>query len=235
MTASEKEFPLARAESMYRRRAGRQIPVICVAFVLSAMMGAAQAGASTHETDCPPKAQNTATLDQMLDNITGSDLNHKGLDQSNLAIDQLVQRADKLTSKATRERNKEIKRGDLHSPLGQVLDQAVLMLSDSSSYLLKLKELQNALIAAQAAHDGPKVDAHETCKSLNREFKAIWTDLRNLKLGVKKLPFRQRAIADVIEWDVVSRLDSAIHRIQTRTLQVGTALTLDSELHLESR
>jgi len=59
--------------------------------------------------------------------------------------------------------------------------------------------------------------------------------LTNLKLGIKTLPLGQRAIADVILWDVESRLNSAIHRIRQRTIQIGTALTLQSELDLEPR
>jgi len=220
---------------MNRRRVQRQIPVIGILFVLWAVAGAAQVKTSARETNRPQKAQTAPSLDQILDHLAQSRLNHEGLDQSNLAIDQIMQRADKLMRKADKERNKELNGKDPHSPLSQVLSRVILTLTDASSYLLKLKELQNALIAAQAPAGGPKIDAHATCKDLNLDFKAVRSDLTNLKLGIKTLPLGQRAIADVILWDVESRLNSAIHRIRQRTIQIGTALTLQSELDLEPR
>src|SRR5208283_416118 len=99
----------------------------------------------------------------------------------------------------------------------------------------KLKDLQDDLIAVQASADGSKVDRHETCKDLNLEFKAIGTDLGNLKLSIKKLPLPQKAIADVILWNTKSRVNSVLQRIRQRTLQVGAALNLGSELNLETR
>ena len=60
-------------------------------------------------------------------------------------------------------------------------------------------------------------------------------DLGNLKLSVKKLPLTQKAIADVILWKVMSRVNSVIQKIRQRTLQVGAALNLGSELNLETR
>ena len=139
-----------------------------------------------------------------------------------------------MIRKANRQRNKEIHGKNPHSPLSQLLGQAMLTLTDSNSYLLKLKDLQNALIAVQASTDSPKVDTHETCKDLNLEFKAVWTDLGNLKLSVKQLPLQQKAVADVILWETMSKLNSAIHRIRLRTLQIGAALKLESELYLEA-
>ncbi len=97
--------------------------------------------------------------------------------------------------------------------------------------MLKLKELQLALIANQSLADGPEIDTDEARKDLNAEFDAIWTDLRDLKLGVKT--FAQRAIVDVFVWDLSSKLYSAIRRIRLRTLQVGTALSLESESDLD--
>jgi len=187
-----------------------------------------------HEIHPPPKAQNAASLDQMLDHLTDSALNHEGLDRSNLAIDQVVQKASRLIRKASKERDKEMHGKDPHSPFSRVLGQAILALTDANSYLLKLKELQNALITVPALTGGPAVDTHQTCKDLNRQFRAVLTDLTNLKLLIKTLPLPQRAIADVILWDMGSRLDSAIHRIRLRTIRIGTALALESELNLEA-
>ena len=234
MAASENQFFLACEASRNRRRVKRQISAIFIVVVLWAGADAAQTATSPHEINRPPKAQTAASLDQILDHLTDSKLNQEGLDQSNLAIDQLVQKANKLIRKAGKARNKELNGKDPQSPLGQVLGEAVLALTDSNAYLLKLKELQNALAAVQALTNGPKVDPHETCQELNLDFQAIGTDLRNLKLGIKTLPLGERAIADVIAWDVESRLNSAIQRIRLRTIRVGKALTLEPELDLEA-
>ena len=209
--------------------------MISILLLLFGAAGVAQAGASVNETNRPPKTQKAPSLDKILDTITGSELNHKGLDQSNVAIDQLVEKADALMRKAGKERTKEMSGKNPNSPLSQVLSQAIFTLTDAGSYLLKLKELQNALIAVQAPAAGPKVDVHQTCKDLNLQFQAIGTDLKNLKLSVKTLPLPQRAIADLIIWDMESKLNSAIQRIRQRTLQIGKALTVDSELKLETR
>jgi len=230
-----KPFSFARMASITRRRVKMQIPMISILLLLWGAAGVAQAGASANDTNHPPKTQKGPSLDQILDSITGSELNHKGLDQSNLAIDQLVQRADGLMRKAGTERTKELNGKDPNSPVSHVLGQAIFALTDAGSYLLKLKELQTALIAVQAPAAGPNVDTHQTCKDLNLQFKAIGTDLKNLKLSVKTLPLAQRAIANLILWDMESKLDSAIRRIRQRTLQIGKALTLESELKLDAR
>ena len=101
-------------------------------------------------------------------------------------------------------------------------------------YLLKLKDLQDDLIAVRASAGGPAVDGHEACKHLNLKYKAIGMDLGNLKLSVKRLPLPQKAIADVILWKGMSRVNSVIQKIRQRTLQVGAALNLGSELNLET-
>ena len=230
MTANQMQLFFAGA----RRRLQKHIPVISILLVFWAMAGTALARTSAPETNRPTSAQKEASLDQILDNLTKSPLDHEGLDHSNLAIDKIVQKSNKLIRRATRQRNKEINGRNPHSPLGQVLGQAIITLTDSNFYLLKLKDLQNTLIAVQASTDGPKVDPHETCKDLNLEFKAIWTDLGNLKHSIKNLPLQQRAIADVILWDTMARLNSAIQRIRLRTLQIGAALTLGPELDLEA-
>jgi hypothetical protein len=216
MTASDKRFPI--------------IPIL---LVLWAVAGVAPAEASQHEINPPPKAQSGSSVDQILNRLTDSALKHEGLDQSNLAIDQIVHEANQLIRKASKERDK-VHRKDAQSPFNQVLGQAILALTDANAYLLKLKELQNALMAVQGLTNGPAVDTHQTCKDLNREFNALLTDLTNLKLSIKTLPLPQRAIADVILWDVGSRLNTAIRRIRLRTIRIGTALSLESELNLKA-
>jgi hypothetical protein len=235
MTASEKKSFFAHGASLNRRRVKNQMPVMAALLVSWAVMGADQVGVSAQETQGPKNTQHAASLDQLLDNLTESDLNKDGLDQSNLAIDRMVQKAHKLISKANKERAQQLHGKDARTPLSQVLGQASDTLTDANSYLLKLKELQNALIVAQTAADKPKVDAHETCKDLNLKYKAVGTDLQNLKLGLKTLPWQQRTVADVIAWRVESKLNAAILRIRLRTLQIGAALALRSELDLEAR
>jgi hypothetical protein len=198
------------------------------------MVGAAQVKASPHEANRPQTVQHAASLDQFLDNLTESDLNQDGLAQSNLAIDRIVQKAQRLISKATKERAKQPQGKDALTPLSQVLGQVIDTLTDANAYLLKLKELQKDLMAVQPPADKPKVEAHETCKDLNLKFKAIGMDLKNLKLGIKTLPLPQRTIAEVIMWKVESKLNSAIQRIRLRTLRIGAALALQSELDLEA-
>jgi hypothetical protein len=234
MTAT-KQFSFARMASIIRRRVNKHIPMISILLLLWGAAGMAQAGASANDTNRPPKTQKGPSLDQILDSITGSELNHKGLVQSNLAIDQLVQRADVLMRKAGNERTKELNGKDPNSPVSHVLGQAIFALTDAGSYLLKLKELQDALIAVQAPAAGPNVDIHQICKDLNLQFKAVGTDIKNLKLSVKTLPLAQRTMAELIIWDMQSKLDSAIQKIRQRTLQIGKALTLESELKLETR
>jgi hypothetical protein len=232
---AKKQFSFTRMAAIGRRCVKKQVPMISILLVLAGAAGASQAKPAPDESSRPQKTQKAPTLDQILDNITGSELNHKGLDQSNLAIDQLVQKADALMRKAGKERTNQLNGKEPNSPLSHVLGQAIFALTDAGSYLLKLKELQNALIAVQAPAAVPKADAHQTCKDLNLQFKAIGTDLKNLKLSVKTLPLPQRAIADLIIWDMESKLNSAIQRIRQRTLQVGKALAVESELKLEAR
>jgi hypothetical protein len=232
MTAKE-QISFTRAVSIKWPRVKRQIPVISALFAFCAAAVAAPSRAPAHEAHAPAQAQKSPTLDQILDNLTESELNPKGLAQSNLAIDQLAQKAGALMRKAAKQRTNELTGKDTYSPLGQVMGQVVLALTDANAYLDKLKELQNALIASGTPAAGPKVNTHQTCKDLNREFKAVSTDLKNLKLGIKTLPLPQRAIADMILWDMESRLNSAIDRIRQRTIKVGGALTLKSELTLE--
>ena len=161
-------------------------------------------------------------------------MNQEGLNQSNLAIDQIVQRANKLIGKTNRERTKEVKGNGTNSALGQVLGQASLTLTDAESYLLKLKELQKAVVVVQAHGVGTNVGARETCKDLSLKYKAIWTDLKNLKVAIQALPWRQRVVADVMVWKIEPTLIAAIQKIRQRTIQVGTALTLESELDLKA-
>jgi hypothetical protein len=234
MTLIEKQFSFIRGTLANRWRGNSPISAISILLVLWAVAGAARANAAARETELPKKTQRGASLEQILDAVTKSELNPDGLDQSNLAIDQIVQRANKLIKKANKVRAKEITGTNAYTPLGQVMGQASLTLSDADSYLLKLKELQSAVLAARGHTGESKVDARETCKDLNVKFKAIWTDLKNLKLGVKTLPLRQRAIADVMLWDMEPKLISAIHKIRQRTLQIGSALTLESELELKA-
>ena len=231
MTASEHPFRYTRVSSMNWRRVRQHVSIFSVFLVLSGTMGAAHAKAAAHEI---ARSQKAPSLDQILDALTDSGLNYEGLDRSNLAIDQIVQKANRLIAKAARQRNKELKGKNPDSPLSKLLSlQAIVTLTDSNSYLLKLKELQLALIATQSLADGPEIDTDEARKELNVEFDAIWTDLRDLKLGVKTLPLRQRAIVDVFVWDLSSKLYSAIRRIRSSTLQVGTALSLESESDLD--
>jgi hypothetical protein len=233
---AKKQFSIARLVSIGRRRAHRQIPMISILFLLLGAAGVAQASAySANQLSRPANPQKSPSLDQILDNITESGLDHQGLDQSNLAIDQLVQKANQLMRNATKERNKELAGKNPNSPASQVLGQAIFTLTNACSYLQELKELQNALIAVQAPAAGAKADAHQICKDLNLQFKAVGTDLSNLKLSIQSLPFPQKIIADLIIWDMQGRLDSAILRIRQRTLQVGKALKLESELPLEAR
>jgi hypothetical protein len=231
--SADKQIPFATAASMNWRRVKRQISVISSLLVLSALAVAAPSRAPAPQTAPPVKTQKPPTLDQILDNITKSDLNHEGLRQSNLAIDQLVKKADDLSRKTAKERDKESSGKDPQPPGSKVLGQAILSLTDATSYLRKLQDLQNALIAVRAPSAAPAANAHQTCKDLNLKFKAISTDLNNLKLGIKTLPLAQRAIADLILWDVESQLNSAIDRIRQRTIQVGSALNLKSELDLK--
>jgi hypothetical protein len=204
------------------------------------MAVAAPARAPAPQTAPAPKTQKPS-VDQILDNLTKSDLDHDGLLQSNLAIDQLVKKANELIHKADKERGKESGAKTPPSPLNQVLGQAILTLTDAIAYLQKLKDLQIALIALRAPATAPaatpatapKVDVHQTCKDLNLQYKALWRDLNKLKLDIKTLPIVQRLIADVILLDVESQLYSAIERIRLRTIQIGAALNLKSELDLK--
>jgi len=213
----------------------RTFKVVSILLVFWAWVGADPAGASAPDPHRPQKAQGAASLDQILDRLTESAFDHDGLEHSNLAIDQLVQKSNKLIRKAARQRIKEFNSKNPDSPLSHVLGHAISTLTDCNSYLLKLKDLQRDLIAVQASADGSKVDGHETCNDLNLEFKAIGTDLGNLKLSIKELPLPQKAIADVILWDTGSRVNAVLLRIRQRTLQVGAALNLGSELNLETR
>ena len=213
----------------------RTFKVVSILLVFWAVLGANPASASAPDPHRPQKAQGAASLDQILDSLTESAFDHDGLEHSNLAIDQIVQKSNKLIRKAARQRTKEFNSKNPDSPLSHVLGHVILTLTDCNSYLLKLKDLQDDLIAVQASADRSKVDGHETCKDLNLEFKAIGTDLGNLKLSIKKLPLPQKAIADVILWNTMPRVKSVIQRIRRRTLQVGAALNLGSELNLETR
>jgi hypothetical protein len=232
--SAEQQIPSDGVSSLRWRRVKGQIPLIFLLLVLMAATGAAPAKAPAPQTAPPAKSQKPPTLDQILDNLTKSDLDHEGLRQSNLAIDQLVKKADDLIRKAGKERDKDLSGKNPQSPGSRVLGQVILALTDATSYLQKLKDLQNALVAVRAPAAAPKVDAHQTCKDLNLQFAAVLTDLKNLKQGVKSLSLTQRAIADVIAWEVESRLYSAIERIRQRTIQIGAALNLNSELDLES-
>ncbi len=99
-----------------------------VFLVLSGTIGTAHATAAAHEIARPQKAP---SLDQILSVLTDSDLNCEGLDQSNLAIDQIVQKANRLIAKAARQRNKELKGKNPDSPLSKLLSQAIVTLTDS--------------------------------------------------------------------------------------------------------
>jgi hypothetical protein len=193
------------------------------------------ASAAVPDPHRPQKNHGAVSLDQILDTLTESPFDPDGLAHSNLAIDQVVQKSNRLIRRATRQRAKESNSRNPDSPLGHVLGHVILALTDCNSYLLKLKDLQDDLIAIQASADGPKVDERETCKVLNLEFKAIGADLGNLKLSIKKLPLTQKAIADLLLWKTESRVNSALQRIRQRTLHVGAALNLRSELNLETR
>jgi hypothetical protein len=209
--------------------------MISIFIALWAVAGVALAAVAVQEGKPPAKGAKAVSLDQILDRLADSTMDRTGLGQSNDAIDQLVERSNKLMRKAANERDKKMQGSDPHPALGQVLGQMILALTDANAYLLKLKELQSALMAGAAAGRGRAVDTHQICRDLNREFKAVWTDLTNLKLAVKTLPLAQRAIADVILWEAQSRLHSAIHRIRLRTIRVGAALALEADLDLEAR
>jgi ribosomal protein L22 len=213
----------------------RTFKVVSILVVFCGVASANPASASAPDPHRPQKAQGSGSLNQILDSLTESAFNHDGLEHSNLAIDQIVQKSNRLIRKAARQRTKEFNSGNPDSPLSLVLGHVILTLTDCNSYLLKLKGLQDDLIAVEASADRPKVDGHETCKDLNLEFKAVAMDLGNLKLSIKKLPLPQKAIADVILLDTRSRVNSVIQRIRQRTLQVGAALNLGSELDLEAR
>jgi hypothetical protein len=213
----------------------RTFKVACILLVFWAVARANPASASAPDPHRPQEAHGSGSLDQILDSLTESSFNHDGLEHSNLAIDQIVQKSNKLIRKAARQRTKEFNSRNPDSPLSHVLGHAILTLTDCNSYLLKLKDLQDDLIAVEGSAEGSKVDGHETCKDLNLEFKAIATDLGNLKLSIKKLPLPQKAIADVILWDTRSLVNSVLQRIRQRTLQVGAALNLGSELNPEAR
>lgn len=231
MNASEDKFRFTRGMSIRQKSVKHRFCIISALLVLWTGLGATNASTSAQEINRPKKSP---SLDQILNTLTESDLSLEGLDRSNLAIDQIVQKANRLIAKASRQRAKELKGKNPNSPLTKLLSQAIVMLTDSNSYLLELKELQNALIAAQSPANGPDIDPDETFNDLTLEFDAIGTDLRNLKVGVKTLPLRQRAIADVFVWELGSKLYSAIHRIRERTVQVGTALTLESDSDLKT-
>jgi hypothetical protein len=210
----------------------RQIPILAILLVLCLGMTGAYAGSSSNELTRPQKPP---SLDKILDTLTDTDLDREGLDQSNIAIDQFVQRSNRLIGKASKQRSKELKGKNSDSPLSKLLGQAIVALTDSNSYLLKLKELQKTLIAVQSPADRPDIDPGEARKDLDLHYKAFRTDLQNLKLGVRTLPLGQRAIVDVLILDMGSKLNSAIQRIQRRALQVGMALTLESETDLNAR
>ena len=231
MSASQDQFRFTRGMSTNRQPVKNRFLIISALLLLWTGLGVANASTSPQEINRPRKSP---SLDQILNTLTESDLSHEGLDQSNLAIDQIVQKANRLIAKASRQRAKELKGKTPNSPLSKLLAQAIVMLTDSNSYLLKLKELQNALVAAQSPADEADIDPDETFKDLTLEFDAIGTDLRNLKLSVKTLPLRERAIVDVFVWELGSKLYSAIHRIRERTVQVGTALALEADSDLET-
>jgi hypothetical protein len=233
--SAEQQIPSSGVSSMRWRRVTSHITLLSLLFALATVAGAASAPAKepAPQTAPPAKSQKPPTLDQILDNLTKSDVDHEGLHRSNLAIDQLIKKADDLMRKAAKERDKDLSGKTSQSPGTRVLGQVILALTDATAFLQKLKDLQNALVAVRAPAAAPKVDAHQTYKDLNLQFAAVLTDLKNLKLGVKSLSFTQRAIADVIAWDVESRLYSAIERIRLRTIQIGAALNLNSELDLE--
>jgi hypothetical protein len=231
MSASEDKFRFVRGMSINRKSVRNRFLIISALLVLWTGISVANASTSPQEINRPRKSP---SLDQILNTLTESDLSHEGLDQSNLAIDQIVQKANRLIAKASRQRAKELKGKNPNSPLNNLLAEAIVMLTDSNSYLLKLKELQNALIEAQSPASDSEIDPDQTFKDLTLEFDTIGTDLRHLKVGVKTLPLRQRAIADVFVWELGSKLYSAIHRIRERTVQVGTALALESDSDLET-
>jgi hypothetical protein len=92
-----------------------------VFFVLWAIGGTPLADASAPETHRSQRVQDATSLDQILDNLMGSALNPEGLDHSNLAIDQIVQKSNKLIRKASRERNKVIN-GKNQNLIWQLID-----------------------------------------------------------------------------------------------------------------
>ena len=121
------------------RRVKGQIPLISLLLVLTTVAGAAPAKAPLPQTAPPAKSQKPPTLDQILDNLTKADLNHDGLNQSNLAIDQLVKKAGDLSRKVGKERDKGLSSKNPQLPASQVLGQLILALTDAASYLQKLK------------------------------------------------------------------------------------------------
>ena len=209
--------------------------LVSLLIVCWAVAGANPASASAPDPHRPQKVRSAPSLDQILDVLTDSAFDRDGLEHSNLAIDQILQKSNKLIRKAERQRTKQFNSGNPDSPLNHLLGHAILTLTDCNCYLLKLKELQDDLIAVQASAGGPKVDGPKTCQDLNLNFKAIGTDLGILKLSIKKLPLTEKVIAEVILWEKSSRLNSVIQRIRHRTLEVGAALNLGSELNLETR
>jgi hypothetical protein len=234
MSVSQRPFPFTRGAVPNRQRVKNQISAVALLLVWCVSAVAARAGVVSHETKRANGDQHGPTLDRILDTVTESPLNQEGLDQSNVAIDQIVRRANRLIGKTNRERAKENNGSGTNSPLGQVLGQASLTLTDADGYLLKLKELQKAAVATQTGGIEAKEDAREMCKDLSLKYKAIWTDLKNLKVAIKTLPWRQRVLADFMVWKMEPTLISAIQKIRQRTIQVGTALTLEAELDLKA-
>ncbi len=113
--------------------------VLSILLVFWAALGVNPANASAPDPHRSQKARGGASLDQILDSLTESAFDQSGLEHSNLAIDQIVQKSNKLIRKAARQRTKEFNSKNPDSPLSNVLGNVILTLTDCNSYLLKLK------------------------------------------------------------------------------------------------